>query len=151
MTGRARSTVSVAGPGHPCLACAGQWTGTDFEEALTGKAVDNYVDEGDDEGREDDESSREPSAMPTNLFTMGLACQRFLHLVQGLAPGIGVGKATVRLRSWSVEWEQKDRYDKLETCRDSCNRPAVGSGDDSDLKRGPDRTLREERRLPGIE
>lgn len=146
-TGKARSTVTVAGPGHPCLACAGQWNDMDYRKALIGKALDEYPDQDDGEPGEDqdDQESRQPSAMPFNLLTMGLACHRFIDLIQGLAPDGRVGKANLRLKSLSVDWAKQDRNSKLEVCRESCNRPEIATGDSADLKRGPDRYLRDER------
>jgi hypothetical protein len=148
LTGAARATATVSGPGHPCLGCAGQWNDTGYTEARTGESLDGgYPD--DDEEVEDDEETRQPSMMPINMFTMGLVGQRFLELVHGLAPKLARGKATVRLGSWTVNWEPKDRETpRLRVCRDSCYRPAAGDGDGADLKRGPDQGLREERTHP---
>ncbi|MEE6209315.1 ThiF family adenylyltransferase [Salarchaeum sp. III] len=148
LTGAARATATVSGPGHPCLACAGQWNDTGYTETRTGESLDaGYAD--DEDGDEDGEDTRQPSMMPVNMFTVGLLGQRFLELVHGLAPDLARGKATVRLGSLTVNWEPRDRTGtQLRTCRDSCYRPSPGDGDGADLKRGPDQELRDERQPP---
>jgi molybdopterin/thiamine biosynthesis adenylyltransferase len=152
LTARARSMVTVAGPEHPCLRCVNQWNDTAYQKALTGKGKhdgypENAADEndgGDREGEDEEAEARDPSTMATNLITMGLACHRLLHLVHGYAPRAAVGKASLRLAPLSMDWESLEGAD-IKTCRETCNRPPVGCGDDADLKRGPDRNLREER------
>lgn len=143
LTGEAKSRTAVAGPGHPCLKCAGQWTDRQYTRAREGEGMrEGYADGGEDVVDEN-EDARDPSAMPFNMLTEGIVAQRLIHLVQGTAPGVGVKAGSLRLGTFSMDWEQADRSTKLRSCVDSCNRPAIGAGDAADLKRGADLNLRE--------
>ncbi|WP_259519831.1 ThiF family adenylyltransferase [Halanaeroarchaeum sp. HSR-CO] len=146
LTWKARATVAVSGPGHPCLKCSGQWSDGGFENHRT---PEGYEEQGyyDDEEQQanDDEEVRQPSSMPTNLIAMGLASQRFIGLIQGITPDLNVGKLNFRLASWGTDWKELGD-NRLQECLDSCRRPETGIGDGADLKRGEDFHLREERR-----
>lgn len=143
LTGEAKSRTAVAGPGYPCLKCAGQWTDRQYQRARECKGMhEGYADGGEDVVDEEDDA-RDPSAMPFNLLTEAVVANRLIHLVQGTAPGIGVKAGSLRLRSLAMDWEQADRSTTLRSCVDSCNRPDIGLGDAADLKRGVDLNLRE--------
>lgn len=147
LTWKARTTVTVSGPGHPCLKCSGQWNDEGFENHRTPEGYEKlgYFDD-DREQQEDgsDEKIREPSSMPTNLIAMGLASQRFVGMVQQITPDINVGKLNFRFASWGTDWKMNGE-DRLQSCLTDCRRPEVGIGDGADLKRGPDYHLRKER------
>lgn len=147
LTWKARATVAVSGPGHPCLKCSGQWNDEGFENHRTPEGYEEigYYDDGEEQQGDDGEGEiREPSSMPTNLIAMGLASQRFLGLVQGITPDLDVGKLNFRLASWGTDWKMQGD-ERLQSCLDGCRRPEVGIGDGADLKRGKDFHLREER------
>lgn len=150
LAGEAKSRTAVAGPGHPCLKCADQWTDRQYQLAREGKGRrEGYADGGEDiiDGEEDD--ARDPSAMPFNLLTQGIVAHRLIHLVQGTAPGIGVKAGSLRLRSLAMQWEKSGFSEELRRCDDTCHRPPIGAGDAADLKRGADQNLRENRSIEG--
>jgi len=147
LTDKAKSRTAVAGPGHPCLKCADQWTDSQYQRAREGKGMrEGYGDDGD---VDDEDDARDPSAMPFNLLTEGIVALRLIHLVQGTSPEVGVKAASVRLRSLTMDWELADRSTELRSCVDSCYRSAIGAGDGADLKRGADKNLRGNRPIEG--
>lgn len=147
LTHKSRSTVAVASPGNPCLKCSEQWSDTGFTKALTGEDPQGGYDDDPEEEPSDDEPVREPAAMPVNLLTMGLACQRALNIIHGLAPEIAVGRSEFRLHNWSMDWTMYGS-EKATSCRQNCTLPDIALGDGADLMRGPDLKLRDEREGP---
>lgn len=135
---RSQCQVTVAGPGHPCLECAGVWNHSGLGEELTKPQSRGYVDQ---EGEQSDDGDRALSVIDTNALVASVIGQRLKAIALGVAPDLEVGQQVYSPATGVMRW--RDEGDSpFEACLSTCDRAeTTARGDTHDLSRGKDWAL----------